>query len=166
MATKKAGTEEVQLELGIPDVLPTCTKCSTQKNQGEFPRDSSKKSGYAGQCKTCRRQYREDNKAALAESRRKYRSRPENRYKTYKESAVYRGYEWLLSNTEFMVFWKQPCVYCDSEIETIGLDRIDPTLPYKAGNIESCCSSCNRMKSDLTRTEFLSHVNKIQKHSC
>ena len=141
--------------------LPVCSKCSEPKNQGEFPRDASKKSGYANQCKECRRQYRLDNADALKESRRLYRSRPENRYKTYKESAIYRGYKWLLSNAEFMLFWQKPCGYCGDDIETIGLDRIDPALPYQSGNIEPCCASCNRMKSDLTREDFVAHVSKI-----
>lgn len=179
MAKKKTGTKETQPELDLSLDLSsglgnggnkvkcsTCPEGTPPKNQGEFPRDRSKKSGYAKQCKSCRRQYRKDNAIALAEQRKKYRARPENRYKTYKESAVYRGYEWLLTNAEFMVHWQKPCVYCNSEISTIGLDRKNPELPYQANNVEPACSGCNRMKSDLTREDFLEHIRKIHKHSC
>jgi hypothetical protein len=147
--------------------MPICSKCpeTGEKNQGEFPRDKSKKSGYSPQCKTCRRKYRKDNAVALGEARRKYRSKPENRFKTYKESAAYRGYDWKLTYEQFMSLWKVPCVYCSSEIPTIGLDRIDPAKPYEAGNVEACCADCNRMKSDLTRVAFLDHIKKIHRHS-
>jgi len=144
----------------------TCPEGTPAKNQGEFPRDKSRKSGYSSQCKACRRKYRKDNAVALAEQRKKYRARPENRYKTYKESAIYRGYTWNLSNKEFMKLWQVNCVYCDSEIPTIGIDRLDPALPYQADNIEPCCGQCNRFKSDMTREDFLEHIGKIHKHSC
>lgn len=147
--------------------MKTCSKCGTPKNPGEFARDKAKKDGRCPQCRSCRRQYRQDNAGALKESRVKYKSKPESRFRTYKASATARGYEWKLSYKEFMEFWRIPCTWCGDPMPdhlNIGLDRVDPKKPYEAGNVESCCRHCNRMKSDLTADEFSTHLRKIVDH--
>jgi hypothetical protein len=147
-------------------VIPkACTKCKVSKNPGEFSRDSKRKDGRCPQCKTCRRAYRTANADALKAQRQIYKDKPMSRFNTYKASAKYRGYDWELSYAEFMVHWKKSCVHCDSAIETIGLDRIDPEKPYESTNVEPCCFNCNRMKSDLTTEDFLSHIRKIINHT-
>lgn len=147
------------------DTHKVCSKCRVPKLPGEFPRDKTKKDNLCPQCKACRREYRKVNAVALAEARKLYKAKPESRYKTYKDSARYRGFAWDLSYEGFMKFWRLPCVYCGDAIETIGLDRIDPTKPYEAGNVEACCRHCNRMKSDLTREEFYEQINRIVWHT-
>lgn len=142
----------------------TCNKCKTSKNLGEFSKDTSKKDGRTTQCKGCRRQYRKDNAKALAESNKRYKQKPESRFRTYVSSAKSRGFEWKLSLEEFLSFWKVPCTYCGSDIVTVGLDRVDPAKPYELDNVESCCSDCNRMKSDLTSEAFSFHISKIFTH--
>lgn len=139
----------------------TCSLCKEEKNLGEFPRDKSKKGGYSPQCKTCRREYKRQNAAALAETQKKYRNTPASKFSAYKYSAKYRGFKWKLTMKQFLEYWKLPCVWCGVAIETIGLDRIDPTKPYQQGNIEPCCKDCNRMKSDLSSPDFIGHVRKI-----
>jgi len=139
----------------------TCSSCKEDKNEGEYSRDKSRKDGRCASCKTCRRQYRVDNAIALAEQRKRYKATPEGRYGTYKDSAKHRGYTWSLSFADFRTFWQLPCVWCGVDIATIGLDRVDPSVPYQLDNIEPCCSDCNRMKSDLTSDEFENHINKI-----
>ena len=141
-----------------------CKTCGTTKNLGEFSKDNSKKDKRTTQCKTCRRQYRKANAKALAEANKRYKQKPESRYRTYVSSAKSRGFSWLLSLEEFLSFWKSPCSYCGAAIGTIGLDRVDPKLPYEITNVEPCCAGCNRMKSDLTRDAFRSHIKKIHKH--
>lgn len=79
----------------------------------------------------------------------------------YKHGAISRGYEFLLTKEQFAEFWKKPCNYCGSEIDTIGLDRIDNKRGYTMDNIKSCCSTCNRMKLDLEEEFFLTHIKKI-----
>ena len=141
--------------------MKKCTKCKDSKPVVEFPNDRHRKDGKGSQCKACKRQYRQDNAKALAEKDKQYRRSPSARYNKYKSSAKYRGFEWDMTLEEFMSFWKEPCIWCDSAIETIGLDRVDPALPYTVNNVEPCCKHCNRMKSDLSSEEFLEHLYKI-----
>ena len=144
--------------------MKTCSKCKVEKNPGEFARDKAKKDGRCPQCKTCRRQYCKDNAKALTAQRKIYKSRPENRFRTYQASAKVRGFEWKLSYKEFMEFWQVDCVWCGVSMPShlnIGLDRVNPAKPYEAGNIESCCAGCNRMKSDMTADDFEGHIGKI-----
>lgn len=145
----------------------TCSLCKEERNLGEFSRDKSKKDGRSPQCKGCRRQYRKDNKEQLAAKALIYKARPESRYRAYKYSAQHRVYDWKLTFKQFMKFWKVPCTWCGAVPEAhlnIGLDRVDPSLPYQDGNIEPCCKHCNRMKSDLTAASFKAHILKIVKH--
>lgn len=143
----------------------SCKSCGVNKNLGEFSVDKSKKDKRTTQCKTCRRQYRRDNAKALAEANKRYKQKPESRYRTYVSSAKSRGFQWLLSLEEFLSFWKKPCTYCGTEITTIGLDRVDPKLPYELSNVEPCCFQCNRFKSDMTSDDFRSHIKKIYLHT-
>lgn len=141
-----------------------CKSCNTVKNLGEFSKDSSKKDKRTTQCKACRRQYRKDNAKVLAEANKRYKQKPESRFRTYVSSAKSRGFEWKLTLEEFLSFWKKPCDYCGGDIVTIGLDRINPSLPYQIDNVGPCCFSCNRMKSDLTSVDFSNHIKKIHTH--
>jgi hypothetical protein len=72
-----------------------------------------------------------------------------------------------LTRSEFLAFWQKPCSYCGSPIETIGLDRIDNTRGYEAGNITSCCQTCNQLKGEDTVQEFLTRCQRITElHPC
>ena len=58
-----------------------CTKCKTDKDSSEFPKDASRKSGYKSSCKICyslNRKSRANNKAAKEYSEKYYK---ENREK-------------------------------------------------------------------------------------
>jgi len=83
------------------------------------------------------------------------------RYARYKGTAKHRNIEFNLSFLEFMKLWQKNCHYCNSEIKTIGLDRIDNTKGYTVNNIVSCCTYCNKMKLDRTTEQFIQHVEKI-----
>lgn len=82
-----------------------------------------------------------------------------------------------LSFEEFDKLVHGNCVYCGSEpsfplrfknefknreIENFnGIDRIDADKDYTIDNCVSCCSMCNRMKSDFKKDDFFKHVEKI-----
>lgn len=54
------------------------------------------------------------------------------------------------------------CFYCKKQYEQpISLDRVDNSKPYTKDNVVPCCKVCNRMKLNLTFSEFISHVEKI-----
>lgn len=46
-----------------------------------------------------------------------------------------------------------------------GIDRIDNSLGYVFGNVVPCCTRCNLIKRNMSKTEFLGHVTRIYQHS-
>lgn len=80
---------------------------------------------------------------------------------SYKRAAKARNIEWLLSEEEFKSFWGLPCSYCGSEINTIGIDRVDNDKGYIIQNCTPCCNVCNRMKMDLSKDGFLDKLKQI-----
>ena len=135
--------------------------CGESKLRSHFTNDSSKKDGKRNRCKECQRAYNAAHRSNRVESDKKYRSKPEVRYKKYKASAESRGFKWKLTRNQFMVHWQKPCTHCESTIETIGLDRIDSNVPYQPDNVEPCCSVCNAMKSDTSTMDWYDQMVKI-----
>jgi hypothetical protein len=86
------------------------------------------------------------------------------RYAHYKEGADARRLSFELTGPEFWSFWQKPCTYCGSDIETIGLDRIDPSKGYIMENVTPCCSRCNEMKMADDTVTWVSHMKKILQH--
>lgn len=82
-----------------------------------------------------------------------------------------------LSLEEFDKLVHGDCVYCGSkpsfplrfknefknrDVENFnGIDRVDSNKDYIIDNCVSCCSKCNRMKSDFKKDDFLTHIKKI-----
>jgi hypothetical protein len=42
-----------------------------------------------------------------------------------------------------------------------GVDRVDNSIGYTEDNVVPCCGTCNRMKLDMGKKEFLAHIQKI-----
>ena len=68
----------------------------------------------------------------------------------------------------------KPCHYCGTEesnttiskngnrsIKHNGIDRVDSSKGYEAGNVVTCCKVCNVMKSTLSVDEFKEHIIKL-----
>lgn len=91
-------------------------------------------------------------------------SNPMVRYAHYKEGADIRGLPFELTGPDFWSFWQKSCTYCGSDIDTIGLDRIDATRGYTTDNVTPCCSRCNEMKMTDTLDTWVSHMKKILNH--
>ena len=170
----KANTSSPQVT-PVPPVIPEfdttahkyCKTCGTVQLLSHFANDKSKKDGKKPKCKGCQRAYRaspEGIKRRLA-SDRKYQAKPTSRFKKYQRSAAERGYEFLLTFKQFMVFWQKPCTHCGDPIETIGLDRVNSALPYQRDNVEPCCRICNAMKSDTDTLVWYKHMNKIMENT-
>ena len=66
----------------------TCPKCGETKDVGEFVKDKSKKDGLAGNCKSCKKAYREANKEKIAERQRAYQEA--NKEKLAEQRKAYR----------------------------------------------------------------------------
>jgi hypothetical protein len=90
-----------------------------------------------------------------------YYNTPIRRYAIYERSAKTKNIDFALSFEEFMSYWQTPCSYCDSPIDTIGIDRVNSKFGYTIDNIVPCCKICNYMKRDLAQDEFLVQCKKI-----
>ena len=94
----------------------------------------------------------------------------------YIRGAKARDISFFLSHKEFENLVFKNCAYCGSspsriikssinEIKVNGIDRIDSNGDYVYENCITCCTLCNRLKSDMNRIEFLEHIAKIAKHN-
>jgi hypothetical protein len=128
-----------------------CRGCGEAKPVEEFYVDSSRPRGRVARCKEC---YSETQSNVT-------RLKPYRRESEAKGSAAIRGIEWDLTREQFMFFWQKPCHYCGDEIQTVGLDRFDNKKGYTVENIVPCCGTCNRMKLEMSASEFLSRCEKI-----
>jgi hypothetical protein len=127
-----------------------CVACGIQKTHEDFYGHKNRPSGKRCVCKDC--------SSVIQKEKSK---KPHRRETVYKSSARSRGHEYTLTHDEFVGFWQKPCSYCGSEIETIGLDRVDSFKGYTLNNVVPCCMRCNRMKMDMTKEQFLNHIKKI-----
>lgn len=125
-----------------------CPVCNEWKLLAEYDKRPERPIGVKPKCKQCVKIYRANNPEMV-------------KYAMYKSGALKRGFSFELSKEEFMIFWKNPCFYCNSAIDTIGLDRIDSNIGYKLDNIIPCCTICNTMKLALPRNIFIEHCRKI-----
>lgn len=172
----------------------TCTKCKAEKFEEDFYKDANKKDGLKSWCKDChlednkkreekynetrrnyrkehseeckenKRRYYKNNKEKILKNNKKWQQTFSGRLMSYIKGAKVRKIHWLLTNEEFKSFWGKRCSYCGDEIKTIGIDRIDNKKPYELNNCRPCCTICNKMKMNLSESDFLNMVKKIHKN--
>ena len=139
----------------IPSGMKHCRKCGRDKAVTCFPKESSRPDGLYSRCKDCAKEY------DVQSHRRK---QPKFRLLVYRKDAVKRGLPFALSFDDFKCFWQMPCYYCGADIETIGLDRFDNSRGYEEGNVVSCCTTCNGMKSSRSADDFVTHCRRVANH--
>lgn len=151
-------------------IIPKTRKCHKCKNIYELSEScfNRRLDGFQYLCRTCdnsrnQRRSKLRNGKGL-EKVKTYRKSLKGRFQAYKQGAKARGLPFELTHENFKELWKNPCSYCGSEIETIGLDRIDSSLGYTRENIIPCCVVCNRAKHAMTTKQFLDHIKKIFEH--
>jgi len=91
-------------------------------------------------------------------------NKPHRRFNIVEHGAKNRGYSFNLSLEQFITFWNKPCHYCGSEINGVGIDRVDNNIGYELDNCVPCCSKCNKMKLNLSLSDFFSHIKQIYEH--
>ena len=95
-------------------------------------------------------------------------------YRTYKDGAKSRNLDFSLSKEDFTKLVEQNCVYCGNPPVTKeyitthktyytvnGIDRIDSSKGYSIDNCVPCCTMCNTMKLNYSKSEFLNHIKRI-----
>jgi hypothetical protein len=83
-------------------------------------------------------------------------------YRLYKRNALLKNRSFDLTQLQFEKLTKEKCYYCgELPCSYHGIDRVNNEMGYEYGNIVSCCSVCNFMKSKLTKEKFVSQVEKI-----
>lgn len=107
------------------------------------------------------KQYRIKNKEILKEKSKEYNKTQMGRLRSYKNGAKQRNISFNLTEDEFFSFWQKPCYYCNSEIETIGIDRKDSSIGYIFNNCVPCCIICNMMKKTYKEEEWLEQMINI-----
>lgn len=108
-----------------------CRICKKFLSRNKFYKDNTTKSKLCNLCILCYKNYLKT---------------PNSKYIEYKKGAKKRNKKFSLTKSEFLLFWKKPCYYCNEEIKTIGLDRVDNKKGYLLNNIVSCCKICNILK--------------------
>lgn len=143
----------------------SCSQCKIEKPEEDFYRDKQQKSGRYPSCKKCnysyKKKYSQSHKEYYNQKQKEFYITPKGQYNSYKQAAKHRNHEFKLTLEEFMEFWQKPCFYCNDEIETIGLDRLNNTIGYIKYNLISCCTICNRMKYIHSAEEFLKKCKQI-----
>jgi len=92
----------------------------------------------------------------------------------YRRRAKLRGYVWDLEDEDFDSLTSSPCFYCGCLPGNVysskpglgtftynGIDRIDNTKGYVAGNVVPCCRTCNSAKGVMSLTEFEAWLNRV-----
>lgn len=96
----------------------------------------------------------------------------------FRTGAVRRGYEWALDDATVEALIFSACHYCGTKGgNTIrrkdrdgtptrynGIDRMDNSRGYVAGNVVPCCGQCNRAKGTLTYEAFTGWVDALVRH--
>ena len=98
-------------------------------------------------------------------------------YLSYKNGAVTRKLDFLLSFEEFVELTGYLCSYCGTppSATTVkasyngnyvynGIDRVDNTIGYVFSNCRPCCKTCNYAKHTLGLADFLSWIKRLSSY--
>ena len=149
--------------------MKRCNKCNTVKEDQEFHKNRSTKSGLDVYCKRCYKVWKIEHFVASksrTEEAKRYRSSPHGRFLNAKCQAKVRKKEWTLSEIEYLDLVSDQCFYCNGPLPIGGgIDRLDNSKGYITGNVVPCCFRCNNLKgAELTWQETLIAVRAIQEY--
>jgi hypothetical protein len=94
-----------------------------------------------------------------------------------KAGARKRGIEWHLTEEQFRVLVLSPCHYTGrlpslvhrssggAQVVVNGIDRLDNSKGYEAGNCVPCCADVNYAKRALSPADFLTLCREVYCHS-
>lgn len=65
--------------------MKKCSKCKIEKSLAEFSKNKSSKDGYNNQCKTCYKEYQQNNKEKINENIKEYQQLNKDKLKEYRK---------------------------------------------------------------------------------
>ena len=83
------------------------------------------------------------------------------RQSVFKSSAKKRGHDYTLTLDNLKEYYNKPCYYCNGNVTTVSLDRVDNAKGYVSDNIVSCCYRCNIMKHSQTQEDFIQRCKLV-----
>lgn len=85
-------------------------------------------------------------------------------YHQYKYNAKKRKIDFEITTEIFDEIIKKKCSYCHIK-NASGIDRIDSNGSYNIKNITPCCTTCNTMKLNYVKSDFLNQCYKITNYT-
>ncbi len=99
-------------------------------------------------------------------------------FHVYRIRAIKREIPFAISREDFAKITSKPCVYCGQPPRQVvrfyshktdcrstcfanGIDRLDSSIGYIAGNVVPCCTKCNQAKNTMTVAEFRAWIEKV-----
>jgi len=151
VGTSRKGADHMHNKKGVIG-YKKCSGCKEIKEFILFGNNKSRKDGMTQYCKICL--------SIMSKLREKNVKRVKYRYI---KSARDRGLEINLDANDFSDYFNSDCSYCGDKIDGVGIDRVDNSIGYLKGNVCSCCSTCNYMKRNMSKEEFIGQCLKISK---
>jgi len=139
----KNGTQETYLDECFPDGRQCC-QCKRVLPWSGFSVDLKAKHGRCHKCKDC---------VAYIGARKHHKIKLKKLGMTQAEMP-------MVSKEEYDEVYFGACSCC-GQSPARGVDRIDSSLPYIAGNIQSMCIRDNRMKLDMSNEELFEACKQI-----
>jgi hypothetical protein len=87
------------------------------------------------------------------------------RWCDFRGNARQRGLVVTMTKDEFLSQWQKPCTYCGDPMSSVGYDRLDNDRGYDIDNVVPCCSTCNYMKRQMTKDEFMDKCLKVLRYN-
>jgi hypothetical protein len=84
-------------------------------------------------------------------------------YSNYRYDAEKRNKPFILSKEEYTVLINKKCKYCHTK-PAGGIDRIDSCDGYNNENCVACCTTCNTMKLNYSKDDFINKCMKITQY--
>jgi hypothetical protein len=81
-----------------------------------------------------------------------------------RRGAILRDMQFAITFESALEFKNKPCFYCGENVPRIGIDRVNNDIGYVVGNLVTCCTICNRMKTNYSVNNFIKHCRKISEH--
>jgi len=74
-----------------------------------------------------------------------------------------KGWESDLTEVDIIELVQQDCTYCGDTGG--GIDRVDSNVGYTKSNVVPCCTTCNKMKLDSDKDEWILKMKQIIKNT-